>query len=317
MPFISLSQHNLDPVDLESLDHSVVTHVQQLEIPCGFAQAYNPSWVRFQGEIITAVRCDNYGATPGSTTIGIYDRSTTPHWLAIPQPLPEDPRLIVFQERLWLFFNGRAKDAHMKLFLCPLEKHLGRWRVARKPVELIWPESPKRRTEKNWMPLVKDGELFLIYDLQPYTLLKANVETGICTRIETPSPAFSWHLGAPRGSTQMLPHPDGGYVGIFHSSKRTTPLRFRPRTKVYYFIGGMKIDANLHLTHVSKSAYFIPGFYNQGGNGRVVFPCGILDDEESYRLCAGKNDDISLEITLDKRAFMESLQELSQSTCAN
>lgn len=308
MPFISLSQHNLDPFDLESLDRSVVTHVEQLKIPCGFAQTYNPSWVYFQGETIMAVRCDNYGTTPGSTTLGIYEMSSTPHWLDIPQPLPEDPRLIVFRDRLWLFFNGRAKDAHMKIFLCPLEKELGRWRVAREPIELVWPKSPKGRTEKNWMPIVKSDELFLIYDLRPYTLLKADVETGICAHIKTPSPDFSWHLGEPRGSTQMLPHPDGGYIGIFHSSKRTSPRRFRPRTKVYYFIGGMKIDANLHLTHISKAAYFIPGFYNQGGNGRVVFPCGILDAGQSYRLCAGKNDHTSLEITLNKRAFMENLR---------
>lgn len=307
MPFISLSQHNLDPFDLESLDRSVVTDVQALEIPCGFAQAYNPSWVYFEGKIITAVRCDNYGITPGSTTIGIYEEPNTPDWLDIPQPLPEDPRLILFQDRLWLFYNGRARDAHMKMFLCPLEKRLGRWEVAKEPVELTWPESPKGRTEKNWMPIVKDGELFLIYDLRPYTLLKANVETGQCERISASQPDFSWHLGEPRGSTQMIPHSDGGFVGIFHSSKRTTPRRFRPRTKVYYFIGGLKIDANLQLTHISRSAYFIPGFYNQGGNGRVVFPCGIVDAGESYRLCAGKNDHRSLEITLDKGAFMENL----------
>lgn len=317
MRLLSLSQKNLSKEEYLALDPTVVRQVKPFDIPCGFKQIFNPTWTFFEGALITAVRCGNYAATPLSSFVGIvpidsstYEALETPTWMDIKEVLPEDPRLIVIDGRLWLFFNARAKSSFVKIFLCPLEKRMGRWEIAKAPVELTYADGPQGRIEKNWMPVVHNNELYLIYSLTPYTLLKADLKTGLCKRVDVPPVHFPWAFGEPRGSTQLVPH-ENGYLGTFHSSKKTDPRAFRPRTKVYYFLGGFSLDENLHLNGVSKNPFDLPGFYNRGGNGKVIFPSGLIDRGDELVLCGGKNDQSSLIITLDKKALIDGLEATS------
>lgn len=313
MAFLSLSQKKLKPEQYDALVPRIVEEIHQIKFPCGFKQTFNSSWTHYNDELVMAVRAGNFWDSPFSSYIGITSLSDdlepihAPIWLDIPLSHPEDPRLIVVGESLWMLIHARGPMASFKIYACPLEKKEGLWALSKPPIELIYPDAPAGRIEKSWMPLVQKNELYLIYSLSPYTLTKPDLETGLCTKVDVPPTTFSWDFGAPKGSTQVIPSKDG-YIGIFHSSMFTEKRPFRPRTKYYYFLGGFLLDQSMHLKSVSQAPFSIPEFYGKG-DGWCIFPCGLMQHEEKLILSAGKNDRITLAITLDQ-------QQLQQSLCA-
>lgn len=313
MVFLSLPQRKLKIEESTALIEGVVKDMRLLKFPCGFKQTFNPSWIFYNDELIMAVRAGNFWESPFSSYIGIcpldplsYEPLQAPIWLDIPLSHPEDPRLIVVQGKLWMLIHARGTQASFKVFACPLERVSGRWQLSSPPLELIYPDAPAGRIEKNWMPLIYQDELYLIYAMSPYTLIKPDLSTGLCTKVDVPPTIFPWAFGRAHGSAQVVPEKEG-YIGIFHSAMRTEKRPFRPRTKYYYFLGAFTLTQDLHLDKVSSGPFAIPGFYNQGGDGTVVFPCGLLNQKEELILSAGKNDRSTLIITLNKARIAETL----------
>lgn len=77
-------------------------------------------------------------------------------------------------------------------------------------------KSPQNRTcEKNWLPLVHCGELYLIYESN--TLLKPNLETGECTTVYQHQGLLDF--SSLRGSAAPIPYPirgEPGYLYVVH-----------------------------------------------------------------------------------------------------
>jgi len=121
------------------------------------------------------------------------------------------------------------------------------------------------RTEKNWMPLVIDEQLYLIYGYSPYIIYKPNCVTGECTEFINKVPEFDFSRFS--GSTPPIAF-DDGYLLMIHEGIW--------QDRKYYIHRFLYLDKNLEIKKVSK-----PFAFKHKG---VEMCCGMVIDEVSDKL---------------------------------
>lgn len=72
--------------------------------------------------------------------------------------------------------------------------------------------SPSTTCEKNWLPIVKEGKLYVIYSHEPFTLLEVSKEGEVTELIKRELPACTSYL---RGSGAPVKI-ENGYLGLTH-----------------------------------------------------------------------------------------------------
>ncbi|MCB0058131.1 MAG: hypothetical protein KDE45_13935 [Caldilineaceae bacterium] len=144
---------------------------------------YNPAIVRFRGRLLMAYRVD-FGyekpfrvatalcrldedlrvipesVTPLSDTI---DGGATNHY---------DARFLVYRDRLFVHYNNDWNTVPNQIHLVELDPDTLQ---ARSPARLLELDGPRALCEKNWMLFEHDGELFVIYWVQPHCVLRAEL----------------------------------------------------------------------------------------------------------------------------------------------
>lgn len=86
--------------------------------------------------------------------------------------------------------------------------------------------SPPGTCEKNWMPVVYDEELLVIYKCHPFTILKIDPDTGAVSEFKKVENKLNF--GSWRGGSQAIPY-DGGWVFVIHES-----LNYTDKPRVYW-----------------------------------------------------------------------------------
>lgn len=89
----------------------------------------------------------------------------------------EDPRLFKFQNKIWIIMSFRGKIPEKNIIcghhqvICPLSD----------PSNIVKLKYNKSlEIEKNWLPFEHNGELYAIYSIIPYRVIKINSDTGKC-----------------------------------------------------------------------------------------------------------------------------------------
>jgi hypothetical protein len=128
----------------------------------------------------------------------------------------------------------------------------------------------EQRCEKNWLPWSVGGELFLIYSYDPFVVLRADPETGVCTEAVRWTPPWSarrWRGGAP-----PVPHPERPerFVMLVHETVR----REHDTVYLHRFVElSARLDASgereLRLERYGR----LFSFDHHG----VEYACGLLD----------------------------------------
>jgi len=103
----------------------------------------------------------------------------------------------------------------------------------------------QHRPEKNWMPIVLDDELYLIYSFCPYVIYKPNLETGECTQMVNKDPGFDFSRFL--GSAPPIPF-DEGYLLMVHEGIW--------RDRKYYVHRFVYLDKNLEIKKCSRPFTF-------------------------------------------------------------
>ena len=103
----------------------------------------------------------------------------------------------------------------------------------------------QHRAEKNWMPVVLNDELYLIYSFCPYVIFKPNLETGECTQVVNKDPGFD--LSRFLGSAPPIPF-DDGYLLMIHEGIW--------RDRKYYIHRFVYLDKNLDIKKCSRPFTF-------------------------------------------------------------
>lgn len=213
---------------------------------------YNPAIVRFRGRLLMAYRVDfgyekpfrvatalcrldedlrviTESVTPLSDTI---DGGATNHY---------DARFLVYRDRLFVHYNNDWNTVPNQIHLVELDPDTLQ---ARSPARLLELDGPRALCEKNWMLFEHDGELFVIYWVQPHCVLRAELagaEPVRCTpvyRTEWDTLAYPRRFGALRSGTPPVRVGDS-YIALFHSRTHSQELAHAARTPAMNKLGRM------------------------------------------------------------------------------
>jgi predicted GH43/DUF377 family glycosyl hydrolase len=273
-----------DQTDLLGLHRQTVELDRDLLPP--FDHHYNSAIFQMDGHPYIVMRCHNnnppdadehfwHNAKRSQIWVARLDEVTLqPAWykkLDIPLPNCEDPRAVVHEGKLYVFFTTcsppPAKADHTfqvavfdKRFEL-LEQH---------PITL----NCAARVEKNWTFFVdENGQWKCVYMINPWEIMAFDENwNGIKT--ETAAIIYDWIYGVMRGGTCPV-MVDGAYFTWFHAVKHDALVNMR-----VYTAGLIAFDAKApHLPiGISQCPLISPKLSDVTWvkHARVVFPCGAI-----------------------------------------
>lgn len=321
--------------DIDFVETEMLKNQKQIHIP-GYPFAFNPSIVRWHGRLIMSFR-DLYDAclssefdSAGRSWIGLVflDEDFTP--ISTPQILnlqgnsevasrAEDPRLIVIGEKLYMLYSDNLDECLTKggyrMHVAELSydgEHFCLESIER--LSDFDGENPERR-EKNWVPFDFHGQLQLAYSINPHKILRPIRGQGCCELISSTQQSLDWKWGELRGGTPGVQIDGDRYLAFFHSSKSiASPLPYC-QPMLHYFMGAYTFSASppFEVLEISPCPVAARSFYD--GNIytpywrplNVVFPGGILVDNEHVWIFFGKHDHEIWVAQFDKQKLLESL----------
>lgn len=149
--------------------------------------------------------------------------------------------------------------------------------------------------EKNWVFFEHEDRLMCVYSASPRHVV-LEVEGDRVFNVHE-SDAAVWHFGQMRGGTPPVRLPDGNYLSVFHSS---IPTEIKPHYVRYYgaaytFSGKapfepLQVSTRPLMVGSESDGHRIDPRYTEGWKPYVVFPCGLVDDGESWLVSLGVND---------------------------
>ena len=299
------------------------------------AEAISPFIPTYQAEPIDASKLlqdTGFGHIPCHTNMGLirhygeviaaYRTEQPPYWknsrVCITELDAETMQPV--REGDMLYLGGQAEDPRLyrrgagglavcytdgkAVFRADLSKVSGKWEALNR-VQLVrggglaLPDSDGR--EKNWMPI--DGTDIFVCNIGAEGLIVTNGE-GSAIRL---GDGITWDYGNARGSTPIVPLPDGGYIGLFHSKRENKMFGFS-----LYYVGAFVLDADLRLVSWSRKPLLAPPFEPKTTprpNWKIccVFPCGLSIVGSSVIISAGENDFRSVVYRLELSELLKSV----------
>ncbi len=200
-------------------------------------------------------------------------------WIASHIQGLDDSRIFSYQEQKW--FSCTTGDTNptgnFQISLCRLADHpIG---SVDKLIPLIGPDL--NRCEKNWLPIIKNRDLFFIYSYDPFTVLKPNLLTGECDVVLSYQPMHDF--SSFRGSAAPIRF-DEGYLTLVHEI-----IHMEDHTRRYLH-RLVFLDNELNVKKLSRpftfkhlGIEFCCGMTWDHSGKEIIFGLGI-EDSEAY-LC--------------------------------
>lgn len=232
----------------------------------------------------------------------------------------EDPRVILVNDQLHLFYNALDNKNIRNRFMCVANLDRESFKVNYSTVldmNLQW-------VEKNWSPFEYIGvnqepQLLIEYQISPRKLLElSDPRIGEIKSLTLPKEvsylSFLWpkEWGCIRGGTPAKKI-GNEYLGFFHSSfKGDNEL-------IWYVMGAYTFEAHppFRITGISNYPILFRGIFDTpcintaSLHKRVIFPSGFVlekqKDRELIHVACGENDSAIKIITLDKERLMKSI----------
>lgn len=178
----------------------------------------------------------------------------------------EDCRMFEFNKSTW--FTCTTLDTNPfgspQVSLCKLsDDRNGSSIYVEKLIPLIGPDI--KRCEKNWLPFVKDNEIFVIYSFDPFFIYKPNLELGNCILYDSNSPNYDFSRFS--GSAPPIEF-DDGYLLLVHETVYNDQRNYMHR---FIFL-----DKNFNINKISKPFIFL----HKG----VEYCCGMVIDHSLANL---------------------------------
>lgn len=203
----------------------------------------------------------------------------------------EDPRIFNSGTKLWLTctnFIQRKTYAHQTMAVLDHQ-----WNILgiNHPVygnngHDLW---ANKGHEKNWTWFLHEDEVYMIYNIEPHTIVKCDSAASPVDTMTTELEKDIWFYGQRRGGSNPIRIGDE-YFAFFHSSTPWWNGRRR------YYMGAYAFEAKPPFRITRSST--IPLLYGSAHNRRVlefplvIFPGGSLYDEEKQEhfVVFGVND---------------------------
>ncbi len=153
----------------------------------------------------------------------------------------------------------------------------------------------RRRHEKNWMPLVRDGALSFVYSCRPTLVLGCDPATGaLAPAASSPGPAVAEDF---RGGSQAVALDDGSHLLVVHETEvRRGVLRY-----VHRFV---RLDERLRLAALSAPFTFT--------TDPVEFCAGLARRGDELVLSFGVSDAAAGLALVDTADVLDTLEPVRQ-----
>lgn len=258
----------------------------------------------------------------------------------LPEPDVEDARLFLWNNEIWILCNGLNNADKRHMFLVKINDN-GTEFTNDVPIELCSYES--QNFEKNWSPFLIGDELYFIYSIVPFVILKYNKENKKCSRATFGTNKFFYNLSSRyhnklfiRGGTPFLQLGKNQWIGIGHSViKNISALKklidfnilasdnykeniddrkwLRSYNNLYlmFFYTVKYYDGEFMIDRISYM--FQPPFLHYNIE-YIVFPSGLTEDDENYYIFFGENDTMSMMTTMNKKFTLNLLHDINNLT---
>lgn len=227
----------------------------------------------------------------------------------------EDPRILQSHDRALLVYNAPRllKNVRRSLHVGQFNKETMQLSAAHHLPQI------DNTCEKNWTPFQPEkgnkNTLVMAYKTHPHTIITHNISDQTNSNKTTLSPnphMVEWEklYGTPRGGTPAI-KVNNEYLSFFHSSFRDSASR-----TTWYVMGAytFSIDAPHVITGVSKEPICFNGMYDSKiehtaeESNRVIFPGGLIEQEDKLLVAIGENDCAIKILTLDTANLLKSLR---------
>lgn len=307
----------------------IETETKKIEIP-GHPHAFNPSIVRWKGRILMSFReivggCSDIFPCWAQSRIGLVwlDEEFNPASEVFTFDFEQsshvqDPRLVTVGETLYIVYSDHLDDYYswgsIRMLIARLE-YDGRQfsMVDPEPWTSFYGQSDKR-AEKNWVPFAYRDRLLMAYSISPHIIFEPLWGTEFCKLAAIAGTPLRWPWGEIRGGTPAI-EIGNYYLSFFHSSVDAVSSHSGGAPALHYFMGAYLFSRRppFYVTHISREPIIGKGFYS-GENYEyywkpvcVVFPCGILVDEEAIWVSYGRQDHECWVVKFDREALLQSL----------
>jgi predicted GH43/DUF377 family glycosyl hydrolase len=162
--------------------------------------------------------------------------------------------------------------------------------------------------EKNWSPFASADKLYVIYSGQPWVILEVDLNTGYCQEITRTDLAWNWNLGEIRGGTPAYLVKDT-FLTFFHSSFPAKTSKGRA-----YVMGAYTFDKDPPFsvrTMIPRPLGDLTD-YTQDNSSKVVFPGGMVVQDNFIHVAWGKADKQIFITTFDREKLLASMEPCSE-----
>lgn len=328
--FILLVSKIYAVVDLEDKIQDFVLTTKKIDIP-GYPHALNPSIIRWKGDLLLSFRIIPDLKKKYNSEIGVVWLNDNFEVCSEPQILTlkphdaspdvpsraEDARLVEVNGSLYMVYDD---NCHEKITRGGFRVHVAKLdvknRVVARFVEPITSFEGERQDlrEKSWVPFSYQNELLLSYSLTPHRVLRYLPGQRACETFSETLPLVNWKWGILRGGTPAL-KVDNRYLSFFHSSMNMSTVHSKGKETLHYFMGAYTFSSEppFEMTGISPEPIVGKNFYHGEEYVpfwhpvQVVFPVGLLVENEIITVLYGRQDHEIWVVEFDKKGLLDSL----------
>jgi len=336
--FIGLSILGSSPlmasVDLEINPHSFVIDLQKIDIN-GYPDAFNPSIVRWNDSLLMSFRQVIEPSTIPSASESIvglvwlddnFNPISDPFILnfGMQSSRIDDVRLTRIGDTVHIVYSANIDDhiteGGYRMWSAKLEFDGTQFFIHDKHrLAYFDGEIPEKR-EKNWTPFDYCGFLHFVYSITPHLVFLPLAGTECCYTVGKTHADLHWMWGELRGGTPAL-KVDNRYLTFFHSSILLSSIHSEGQMIPHYFIGAYTFADKppFEITHISRKPIIAKGFYSGATYDHywqpvcVVFPAGMLIEDDTIWLTFGRQDHEIWVAKIDKPSLLDSLHPVTPS----
>lgn len=235
----------------------------------------------------------------------------------------EDPRVFLWRDHLHMMHNQACfEDAWSTSIVfnpIDLDSEVSQIQVPNygKNFNQASIDGAKPAFEKNWTPVIVDNDFYIIYEINPLTVIRFDPEQKTCIEVEVSrkfwSSPYQTYLS---GGTCLIPWRGSEYIGLFHTYVKDGEKRL-------YSMGFYTVDVNQWCVTNISSRPILTAWKSKWKDARrnifkrifakndfpysVVFPAGLIDCGDTWAVSYGWNDCRSYVDIYEKAEVIESL----------
>jgi predicted GH43/DUF377 family glycosyl hydrolase len=164
------------------------------------------------------------------------------------------------------------------------------------------------QVEKNWSPFSSGDRLYVIYSDQPRVILEVDLNTGYCQEVTRTTLNWNWNLGEIRGGTPAYLVNDT-FLTFFHSCFPAKTSKGRA-----YVMGAYTFDKDPPFSVRTLTPQPLGDLtdYTQDNSPKVVFPGGMVVQDNFIHVAWGKADKQIFITTFDRDKLFASMKPCSE-----